>query len=265
MAEAEAETQRVPASDRRWRAGRQLREFHRPYLHPPSSLSRKEAPNHVSGTPPSAPRSGAAGEAAAIGSATLDLHSLGADLPRRHVCFLASARYECTDRRSGECHMADRVKRGSSRSRTKSPDRLRDLDDLDGCSSDRGSRAVLGAGIADRCSFSENLSELAHRRRESLQSSVGTGEDEQIIAQREPPRRTLAPFLHRNYCLHMTSIFAGFAGAGQAWGDLALLGVGASVDAVREQRVVQAILARTGRDLRSNTTGVSDCAGQWTD
>ena len=36
------------------------------------------------------------------------------------------------------------------------------------------------------------------------------------------------------------------------------------MDAVREQRVVQAIFARTGRDLRSNTTGVSDCAGQWT-
>jgi len=72
-----------------------------------------------------------------------------------------------------------------------------------------------------------------------------------------------AGFLHRNYCLHMSALFAAL-GADQM-GGLLLLGAGAAIDAVREQKVTRPLLDRQSSSwLPEGLGSVTTHMNQWT-
>ncbi len=119
---------------------------------------------------------------------------------------------------------------------------------------------VLGGGIGTAVILRGSLVNLMVRLHGGNQSA---GREEPDTVQPELPGTPLVQFLHRNYCLHMNALFAAL-GADHL-GALALLGIGASVDAAREELVVGETLRRRGRCLASkNVCAGKKQLGQWT-
>jgi hypothetical protein len=120
--------------------------------------------------------------------------------------------------------------------------------------------AIVGMGLAILTQFRGPLADVLTRL--SIGRVAGEAQ-EPADASLQTSVPILASFLHRNYALHVTGLLA-LLGADRL-GSLALLGLGACVDSLREQWAVSSIPALSqGRPVERPVNSGKWASGTWT-